>query len=494
MIKILDDKTHFHQWDINQKLIVDNKDIKELHYSNATIGKALVVSVIDGIADVPNILLQNAFDIKVYGFCGECVRDTAVFNVISRAKPEDYVYTETEIKRYETLEADIEELKEKTTNNSEEIEVIKNKITLPEINPVFEENSWETIAEVARLGIAQNYWNVGDYKILSMREFTQEENAIPFIVDKDKFIQTVLSKGITSGNLVCKLKIEFSSTPYSYTMYKDNKVLATFHKTNSKVWDSFGIAINNDGLDMVGEYFNNITISGIYDYPVQIIGFNHDRVTNKVEYGREKAGITLQIGASRNIYGDTKPSLYNVNIDGLMTDRGYYKAPNGVLNDFTDGATNWSESGFRKALQNILDNTELANYIVPVQKYTSKYYQSNIYWSDALLTNDKVFLPSEYEVFGQQILAPYIEGEQYEFYKDGYSKFMWSEKLLNGTSTVGRLWLRSAYAKKVNEIKGNSNYSLNVYLGVTTISPVNVLYSPSYATGGDGVIAPCFCM
>ena len=103
-------------------------------------------------------------------------------------------------------------------------------------------------------------------------------------------------------------------------------------------------------------------------------------------------------------------------------------------------------------------------------------------------------MPSEYEIFGQQILAPYIEGEQYEFFKDGYSKFMWSDALLMGDSDLGRLWLRSAYGAKVNELQGDSNYSLNVYLGVNSRNPVNVLYSPSYASSGDGVIAPCVCL
>lgn len=108
MIKIYDGKTQFYQWDINQKLTVDNPDIKELHFTNAAIGKALVVEVINGTANVPNILLQYDFDIKAYGFCGECVRDSAVFNVIGRAKPEDYVYTETEIKTWDSLKEELE--------------------------------------------------------------------------------------------------------------------------------------------------------------------------------------------------------------------------------------------------------------------------------------------------------------------------------------------------------------------------------------------------
>ena len=32
------------------------------------------------------------------------------------------------------------------------------------VSPVFEENSWETIARVVKEGKAESYWNVGDCK------------------------------------------------------------------------------------------------------------------------------------------------------------------------------------------------------------------------------------------------------------------------------------------------------------------------------------------
>lgn len=235
-------------------------------------------------------------------------------------------------------------------------------------------------------------------------------------------------------------------------------------------------------------------------YPMMILGFNHDKVTDPYNYGKQKAGMTLQLGASHSLYGDDKPSLYSGSIPGLMNSEGYFKSPNGVLKDYKHGATNWADSGFRVALQTLFDGTEIADYIVPVQKYTSKYYHSNIYWSDALLTNDKVFLPSEYEVFGQQILAPYIEGEQYEFYKEGHSKFMWEHSMSKlPLNTVFRLWLRSAYATKVNEFKADSSYSCNVYLTIKSFKPLNVLYSPSYCdsqydSSSKGIIAPCVSM
>jgi hypothetical protein len=97
----------FYQWDLNQYLVVDDKEIKQLHFTNAVITEALITEVIDGVAAVPNILLQTDWDISVYGTCGECVRDMARFKVEARAKPADYVYTETEVMTWERLENDI---------------------------------------------------------------------------------------------------------------------------------------------------------------------------------------------------------------------------------------------------------------------------------------------------------------------------------------------------------------------------------------------------
>lgn len=118
-MRIENGREHFYQWDVNQRLIIENEIIHEIHFSIATLQKALVVEVYEEngkrFADVPNILLQGYWDIKAYGYCGECVRQEKIFEVEARNKPEDYVYTETEIKRYEDLESRIEYLEKNGT-------------------------------------------------------------------------------------------------------------------------------------------------------------------------------------------------------------------------------------------------------------------------------------------------------------------------------------------------------------------------------------------
>ena len=116
MFKILDGRKHFFQWDLNQKLLVEDASVVEVHFCTRACNEALVVEVkeVDGarIAEVPNILLQKAFDLKAYAYTGEeYTKHCEIFEVVSRTKPTDYIYSETEVKKLETLENEIEKLK-----------------------------------------------------------------------------------------------------------------------------------------------------------------------------------------------------------------------------------------------------------------------------------------------------------------------------------------------------------------------------------------------
>lgn len=107
MFRIYDGRTFFYQWDTNRKLIVDDKTITEVHFCNRTDECSLICEVYnDGslrLVDVPNILLQDNWRINVYAFDGSYTKHAARFEVKSRTKPSDYVYTETEIKNYDEL-------------------------------------------------------------------------------------------------------------------------------------------------------------------------------------------------------------------------------------------------------------------------------------------------------------------------------------------------------------------------------------------------------
>ena len=108
MFKIYDGREHFWQWDLNQKLIVEDPTVNEVHFCNRTEDGSLVVEVYEDnglrVANVPNILLQEDWKIKTYAYSIDHTKYEAWFNVATRCKPADYVYTETEVKTWEKLE------------------------------------------------------------------------------------------------------------------------------------------------------------------------------------------------------------------------------------------------------------------------------------------------------------------------------------------------------------------------------------------------------
>lgn len=117
MFKIYDGREQFFQWDRDRKLIVLDGSIKEVHFCNKTDDCSLKREVYEEnnlhLVDVPNILLQDNWRIYVYGYDTAYTKHYAVFNVVARSKPEDYIYTEEELKEWEELEARIKALEEK---------------------------------------------------------------------------------------------------------------------------------------------------------------------------------------------------------------------------------------------------------------------------------------------------------------------------------------------------------------------------------------------
>lgn len=105
MFRIADGREHFYQWDLNRQIAVEDAAITQLHFCNKTDDCSLVVEVVDGLANVPNILLTTSWDIRVYGFTDEYTKVEKRFKVAARSKPTDYIYTETEVKNYEKYES-----------------------------------------------------------------------------------------------------------------------------------------------------------------------------------------------------------------------------------------------------------------------------------------------------------------------------------------------------------------------------------------------------
>ena len=123
IFKIVDGRSCFYQWDIDRQISVSDPTIKEVHFCNKTDSCSLVVEVKDGIANVPNKVLQNGYKVRVFGYDGKATLHEATFEVKARTKPIDYVYTEVEIKNYETALEYIDEKLEDIVNNGVKVDL-----------------------------------------------------------------------------------------------------------------------------------------------------------------------------------------------------------------------------------------------------------------------------------------------------------------------------------------------------------------------------------
>ena len=116
MFNIYDGREHFFQWDLNQKLIVLDDTINEVHFCNKTDECSLVVAVEEyegeRVANVPNVLLQDSWTIHAYAFAANYTKVEQCFKVVPRSKPADYLYTETEIATLEKMEQAIDRIEE----------------------------------------------------------------------------------------------------------------------------------------------------------------------------------------------------------------------------------------------------------------------------------------------------------------------------------------------------------------------------------------------
>lgn len=118
-MRLFDGRSEFYQYDLNQKLICDECAVgEEIHFSNRFFSSAAVCVTyeLDGqvVVDVPNVYLLSYGELTAYRVCCDgdqtSTANCCTFNVVARKKPSDYVYTETEVKSYEALEARIERL------------------------------------------------------------------------------------------------------------------------------------------------------------------------------------------------------------------------------------------------------------------------------------------------------------------------------------------------------------------------------------------------
>lgn len=230
MFKIYDGRTNFYQWDLNQKLVVFDDSITEVHFCNKTDDCALVCEVYkDGtlnLVNVPNILLQDDWTIRAYAVAGDSTEHEGRFKVLSRSKPADYVYTETECKTFDSLE---NELKEYVDNA---------------LNDIY-------VGEVGQPNWEQNDPGAKDY--IKGRTHYKEEAKENVLLEEQAI--TIPEDGMYQFNPTIELKEEFTYTvKFDGIEYECKAMLIEENGENGIVIGNYG-AIKPDMYDITEEPF-----------------------------------------------------------------------------------------------------------------------------------------------------------------------------------------------------------------------------------------------
>lgn len=92
------------QWDTGRSVRIDVAGATQAHFAAAGSQRAMVVDVRDGVARVPSQVLRVGTAIAVWASDGAETLEGAIIPVRPRAKPDDYIYTDDEVQRWEDVE------------------------------------------------------------------------------------------------------------------------------------------------------------------------------------------------------------------------------------------------------------------------------------------------------------------------------------------------------------------------------------------------------
>ena len=124
MLTLNDGRNELWQWDTGRTLAVD-ADCSQVHFSNKVFGRSIDVDVTDGVAIIPDILLQTDKDLNVWAFVGTAengyTKISKTLKVNRRNKPADYVFTKTDQMTLQTIQRQIGDLSDLTTEAKDTI-------------------------------------------------------------------------------------------------------------------------------------------------------------------------------------------------------------------------------------------------------------------------------------------------------------------------------------------------------------------------------------
>ena len=186
--QILDGRYSFYQWDANRKLLVLDAAVEQVHFVSEE-GAALVCAVYeeDGqrVVDVPNILLQREGWLIFFAVARGCTLYSRRFQINGREKPEDYIYTPTEVLSVERVAERVVE------------EALQSGAFLPDLSDYVKNTNIATTTKVGLVACGSGL------------QISSSTGKISIYPASDTYIQgkTTDSRVITPGNLDYAVKV-----------------------------------------------------------------------------------------------------------------------------------------------------------------------------------------------------------------------------------------------------------------------------------------------
>lgn len=133
-ITIADGRGALWQWDTGRRVkIADGDGVKQVHYQNRCFGRSVDVDVgDDGTAIIPDELLQDCHPLTAYAYVTD---DTGAYTMVQqdfavhkRAKPAGYVYAPTDQMTLRTIQRQIGDLADLTTEAKDTLVAAINEV------------------------------------------------------------------------------------------------------------------------------------------------------------------------------------------------------------------------------------------------------------------------------------------------------------------------------------------------------------------------------
>lgn len=119
MLELNDGRSELWQWDTGRTLIVDF-DCSQVHFRKNAFDRSIDVDVVNGVAIIPDVLLQTDKDLIVWAFSGTAengyTKISKTFKVNRRNKPADYVFTPVEQTTIEEIAAIAQSVRDDADN------------------------------------------------------------------------------------------------------------------------------------------------------------------------------------------------------------------------------------------------------------------------------------------------------------------------------------------------------------------------------------------